>query len=424
MANMFDGDSAALSKQEYIKTKVNPLLETLVTSVLLEKPEDPINFMLTFLCKQAKIRQYLEVSSDMQIEAEKAFLSQEIEKLKQRKSELLTRQGKRVDIARDDRSTKADEDDDEEEDEEDDEDAFETLEAMKSKSLNRGARQSVSAEAYGDWNKKAIFVAPVHEKSEEQIRRIQSCLQQCFLFGALDDEELNTIILALKEVIVEAGSTIITQGEDGDNMYLIEDGVVNCSKLLNGEEKLVKICVAGDVFGELAVLYNCPRAASVRSADHTTLWELDRGTFNCIVKDAAAKKRNTFMDFLRKIPLFSNMEDYEIMTLADALKVETFKTPNTLVIQQGEPGMKFYIVLKGECIAKKAFVPQQEPREVMRHKVGDYFGELALIKYEPRAATILTHTEEVQLLSLERKTFKRLLGPIEDILRREMHRYE
>merc|ERR1712137_1475129 len=108
---------------------------------------------------------------------------------------------------------------------------------------------------------------------------------------------------------------------------------------------------------------------------------------------------------------------------ADALKVENFKIRNSLVIQQGEPGMKFYIVLKGECIAKKAFVLQQEPREVMRHKVGDYF-ELALIKYEPRAATILTHTEEVQLLSLERKTFKRLLGPIEDILRREMHRYE
>lgn len=298
------------------------------------------------------------------------------------------------------------------------------LRLQKQKPMSKVARTSVSAEAYGEWNKKADFVAPVYEKTESQKSRIQSCLQQCFLFGALDNEELNKVTLALKEFVVNSETEIIKQGDDGESMYLVEDGVVNCTKCIENQETLVKTCSAGDVFGELALLYNCPRAANVKSEGPTTLWELDRGTFNSIVKDAAVNKRNTYMGFLRKIPIFSNMEEYEVMIITDALKVETFKEESYCVIQQGEAGAKFYIVAKGECIAKRAFVPQQEPREVMRHKIGDYFGELALIKNEPRAATVVTGAPEVQLLSLERKTFQRLLGPIEDILRREMQRYD
>merc|ERR1719183_2926065 len=105
-------------------------------------------------------------------------------------------------------------------------------------------------------------------------------------------------------------------------MFLLEEGEVECFKLINMEQVLVKTCVAGDVFGELALLYNCPRAASVIAKSSCLLWELDRETFSRIVKDAAALKREKYMDFLRKVPLFSNVEPYEMMTIADALKVD------------------------------------------------------------------------------------------------------
>ena len=52
---------------------------------------------------------------------------------------------------------------------------------------------------------------------------------------------------------------------------MIEKGTLNCIKSVNGEEKLVKTVHEGDVFGELALLYNCPRAASVMAAD--VLWQ-------------------------------------------------------------------------------------------------------------------------------------------------------
>lgn len=60
--------------------------------------------------------------------------------------------------------------------------------------------------------------------------------------------------------------------------------------------------------------------------------------------------------------------------------------------------------------------------EVKSYAAGGYFGELALIKNEPRAANIIAKTD-CQVLSLDRKSFKRLLGPIENILKRNSDDY-
>jgi len=68
--------------------------------------------------------------------------------------------------------------------------------------------------------------------------------------------------------------------------------------LIEGTSKHLKNYSSGDVFGELALLYNAPRAATIRSEDDAHCWVLDRNTFNHIVKDASAKKRQLYEDFL------------------------------------------------------------------------------------------------------------------------------
>merc|ERR1711970_1509839 len=104
-------------------------------------------------------------------------------------------------------------------------------------------------------------------------------------------------------------------------------------KNINGEEKVVKTCQPGDVFGELALLYNCPRAASVVAKDDCICWQLDRETFNHIVKDAAVKRRNKYDTFLKSVTLISSLEAYERSQIADALKAE-IKTVGDKVITQ------------------------------------------------------------------------------------------
>eukprot|EP00434_Breviolum_minutum_P017152 symbB.v1.2.015139.t1/scaffold1124.1/size136573/5 len=80
--------------------------------------------------------------------------------------------------------------------------------------------------------------------------------------------------------------------------------------------------------------------------------------------------------------------------------------------------------MEGECVAMKAFSEGQEMQKLMTHKVGDYFGELSLLSNAPRAASVMTSSSNAQLMSMDRKTFKRLMGPMVDILRREAVRYD
>lgn len=58
-----------------------------------------------------------------------------------------------------------------------------------------------------------------------------------------------------------------------------------------------------------------------------------------------------------------------------------------------------------------------EQNAVYNYKTGDYFGEIALVRNIPRQASVKALTP-VRLVYIERNTFKRILGPIEDILKR------
>lgn len=302
-----------------------------------------------------------------------------------------------------------DEKEDASSDEEDDADDEPPPDFYKRENAPAKARASVSAEAYGEWNTKKAFVAPVIAKTDDQKDRLKNCLTKSFLFSTLEDQDMTIVIGAMKEVNAEPKQRVITQGDEGDFLFVIESGRLDCIIKIDGVDKTVKTCENGDVFGELALLYNCPRAATVEAQEKCVLWQLDRDTFNNIVKEAAQKKRLRYDTFLAKVPLLTSMDAYERSQLADALKPETV-TDGSTICKEGDVGNKFYIIEEGEAVVTKGGT------QVMSYKAGDYFGELALIRNQPRAATV-NAKGSTRLLSIDSRSFKRLLN-VQDLLDR------
>lgn len=98
-------------------------------------------------------------------------------------------------------------------------------------------RSSVSAEAYGKFNQKGAFKAKYIEKTSNQIARIKKRLLQAFMFSALDDKELEIVVGAMEEKVFGTDEKVIEQGKDGDNLYIIDKGTLDCFKKFAGQDQ-------------------------------------------------------------------------------------------------------------------------------------------------------------------------------------------
>lgn len=316
------------------------------------------------------------------------------------------------------------EDDDKTESEEDEEGSGDEVAEIQPKKKNiKQQRAGVSAEVYGQFNKKEDFVAKVIPKSEATREKLTTRLMQAFMFSALDEKEFDIVVSAIEEVSGPSGDPIIIEGDAGDCMYVLESGKLDCTKVFAGntEPTFLKEYQPGEGFGELALLYNAPRAATITSKSDYVIWKLDRDTFNNIVKDAAAKKREKYDSFLAHVDILKSMDPYERSKLGDAVKEQRFKKDDK-VITEGQEGNVFYLITEGTAIATKN-LGGPEPTKVKDYDKGNYFGERALLTNELRAANIVVTSDECTCLSLERDTFIRLLGPLQEILKRNMEEY-
>lgn len=158
------------------------------------------------------------------------------------------------------------------------------------------------------------------------------------------------------------------------------------------------------------------------------LYALDRATFTNIVKEASMKRRERFETFLSKVELLADLDSYERGKICDVLETEYFENGKD-IIKQGEKGDKFFLIEEGEAVAFKTDSSRLiinsggKKQQVYEYKANDYFGELALLNDENRAATVVAKGK-VKLNSVDRDSFKRLLGPLEDVLARNVSKYE
>ncbi|XP_053234359.1 cAMP-dependent protein kinase type II-alpha regulatory subunit [Podarcis raffonei] len=295
--------------------------------------------------------------------------------------------------------------------------------------INRfNRRVSVCAEAFNpDEEEEDTEPRVVNPKTDEQRCRLQEACKDILLFKNLDQEQLSQVLDAMFEMKVQPQDHVIDQGDDGDNFYVIERGLYDIFVTRDGQTRCVGRYDNHGSFGELALMYNTPRAATIVATTEGSLWGLDRVTFRRIIVKNNARKRKTYELFIESVPILKSLEPSERMKIVDVIGEKTFQDGER-IIAQGDKADSFYIVESGEVkiLIKSKTVTGKDANqevEIARCEKGQYFGELALVTNKPRAASAYA-VGEVKCLVMDVQAFERLLGPCMDIMKRNITHYE
>eukprot|EP00933_Yihiella_yeosuensis_P019769 TRINITY_DN1596_c0_g1_i2.p1 TRINITY_DN1596_c0_g1~~TRINITY_DN1596_c0_g1_i2.p1 ORF type:complete len:766 (-),score=242.36 TRINITY_DN1596_c0_g1_i2:672-2969(-) len=268
-------------------------------------------------------------------------------------------------------------------------------------------------------------IKPPCDKTAEEVTLIHNALKSNSNLSTiveLDDAKLKAMSDLMWKETVSKGTAVITQGDfNADYFYVVAGGAFAISKTEEGASASSKAAAAlgsvpkGGSFGELALLYFAPRAATITAESDSTVYVIARQQFKQIVANSDSAQVKTYVGYLDKVEILSPLNDGEKKQLAEALEESLFHKDET-IFDQGESGDKFFILFEGKVAVIK---DGKEVTQLEGSKdKAQHFGEMALQSGEPRAATIKVISEEAKCLSVDKTTFEMLLGLLEDLKKR------
>lgn len=225
---------------------------------------------------------------------------------------------------------------------------------------------------------------------------------------------------AVRDLVVEAfvpmrfafGQTIVRQGEPPDGFYVLASGLARAVRVdPGGHEVALGVIRPGDSFGEMALLDDEPRSATVRTSSEVVAFRLEPSVFQALLRvypeiapalRLQARARH-LENFLRVHSAFSHLPRSAIAPMLAELQQLDFP-PGAAVVREKDPGESLFIVMDGRLVAY-----QGADRQLVGYlRAGDFFGERSLYRHEPRAATVEAVTP-VRLLALGDATFHHLM---------------
>jgi len=255
------------------------------------------------------------------------------------------------------------------------------------------------------------FESPMHPKSNDTVDFINASLENNYpiFYGNLSSEERRLLIDSMMVESVPAETAIIQQGEAGDYFYIVEEGQIRFE--VNNE--CVGSCERGGTFGELALLLDCPRAASCIADTDCRLWKLGRKTYRYMIANSTTAQQKITNAVLRKVSFLAELDNQDLLRITDALTPVSFSN-GECIINKGTAGEVFYIIREGTVKIHDVGLGDS-PYVDQTLGPGDFFGERALLTGDPRVASI-TATSSCTCLCLSRDKFNKVLGPLQEVM--------
>eukprot|EP00933_Yihiella_yeosuensis_P033563 TRINITY_DN27241_c0_g1_i1.p1 TRINITY_DN27241_c0_g1~~TRINITY_DN27241_c0_g1_i1.p1 ORF type:complete len:978 (+),score=202.39 TRINITY_DN27241_c0_g1_i1:106-3039(+) len=209
-------------------------------------------------------------------------------------------------------------------------------------------------------------------------------------------DEQYMLVSKLKPWTFRAGQYIMKEGEIGDMLYIIERGICDACKTIEDKEIVLVQLKKGFFFGELAVIFDMPRTASVRATTDIVALSLSReDLMSAIGEEKISKMRMVARtQVFSGIPMLANRTPAAKNTIARRMKPQTWK-PGEPIVQETSVSKTLYIIEKGQVTVSSA-----DMSNPIKMVAGMAFGAAGLLHGEPYGLTIAAGSEEVKTLSL------------------------
>uniref|UniRef100_T1IS67 cGMP-dependent protein kinase n=1 Tax=Strigamia maritima TaxID=126957 RepID=T1IS67_STRMM len=325
-------------------------------------------------------------------------------------------------------------------------------------------RQGVSGESFNPGKMNSADLEK-HDKDFRSKQLIKDAISANDFLKNLDALQVKEMVDCMYLKHFPQGSLVIQEGEPGSHLYVSADGELMVKK----DGSVLGKMGSGKAFGELAILYNCTRTASVEALTESNVWCLDRRVFQMIVMKTGIERQEEYITHLRRyivnrkvceafphtcitgycrmscdldetskyvaryirakkentqicgiekftfsVPLLQDLRSETLAKIADVVEVE-FYPSGDYIVRQGMTGDTFFIISNGSVKITQRFATEDDEEEIRILQKGDYFGEQALLREDCRTANVIALPPGVECLTLDRESFKELIGDVREL---------
>ncbi|KAG8459372.1 hypothetical protein KFE25_013008 [Diacronema lutheri] len=227
----------------------------------------------------------------------------------------------------------------------------------------------------------SAFTKVKYAQPAETTAFLAAALAETSFFEMFDEHTLRELAEQMCDVHCCAGDEVIVQGDEGDRLFLVGSGEFQA--FLDDSPVAVSTYSSGAMFGELAVLYNSPRAATIRCAADGTLWALGRRAFRGTVTQANVEAHD---EFLKAVDIFRSLTHAQRAALARCMVARAYKD-GEYIVRKGDVANAIFFIKSGEVSVQlhELASGSAPPGEILRLHAGQFFGENAVNTAAPFA---------------------------------------
>jgi len=296
-----------------------------------------------------------------------------------------------------------------------------------------------------------VTTLPEYQKTKSEQAMLSKALKKIFLFKHLDNTMLESVVKQMKKQTATKGDVIIREGDAGNSFYIVESGVYE-ARVKEGSERpslaLDPTSSASDSqsmlgslvvqtyqatkdkqpsFGELALLYDKPRAATVTAMKDGVLWSLDRKIFRNSLASGVKNRKNIIRMF-RRISVLKCVPMEKLQKLVDLLTEVRFAY-DEFIYRQNDVIDHFYFLVSGDCDVCVPAPPEDPDAGMTVVKIlhpRDFFGERTMVDAEESFSRyhVVAATKLVKCLRLSVKQIESVLGPVSKLIESFNTKYE